>query len=80
MAWWPVAAVVAAVCDSVLDVGCGFGDSTILWARTVGERHPHRRFEFVGLNISPYHVRTARARVAGLLSTTGACAAIGVRC
>jgi len=46
--------------DSVLDVGFGFADQDILWART------HRPARITGLNITASQVAVARRRVAGL--------------
>jgi len=46
--------------DQVLDVGFGFADQDILWART------HRPAEIIGLNITASQVEVARRRVAEL--------------
>ncbi len=43
--------------DEVVDVGFGFADQDILWARRFGPRH------ITGLNVTPVHVRLGRARV-----------------
>jgi SAM-dependent methyltransferase len=43
--------------DSVVDVGFGFADQDMLWARHATPRR------IIGLNITPLHVRLGRARV-----------------
>lgn len=43
--------------DEVVDVGFGFADQDMLWARRFAPRH------ITGLNVTPVHVRLGRARV-----------------
>ena len=61
----------------ILDVGCGFGDSTVLWAKWLGNHFPTSRFQLTGLNISAYHVAEARRRVALPGSGPSLCTARG---
>jgi ubiquinone/menaquinone biosynthesis C-methylase UbiE len=51
--------------DAVVDVGFGFAEQDILWARRFAPRR------IIGLNVTPEHVRLGRARVrrAGLSQT-----------
>ncbi|RDI42644.1 ubiquinone/menaquinone biosynthesis C-methylase UbiE [Nocardia mexicana] len=44
--------------DVVLDVGCGYGEQDLLWAREFGCA------EIIGVNVAPEQVRAANARVA----------------
>ena len=44
--------------DSVLDVGFGYGDQDMFWARSFGVD------SIVGINVTPLHVEVARQRVA----------------
>ena len=49
--------------DRVLDVGCGYGDSSLLWAAsppTDDSRSPSTRV--IGLNVSRFHARYAHGR------------------
>lgn len=43
--------------DSILDVGCGFGDAAILWSTEFGPRH------ILGIDINPTHLETTRQRI-----------------
>jgi cyclopropane fatty-acyl-phospholipid synthase-like methyltransferase len=43
--------------DSILDVGCGFGDAAMLWSAEFGPRH------IQGIDINPTHLETARERI-----------------
>jgi cyclopropane fatty-acyl-phospholipid synthase-like methyltransferase len=43
--------------DSILDVGCGFGDAAMLWTAEFGPRH------IQSIDINPNQVETARERI-----------------
>ena len=50
--------------DRILDVGCGFGDSTILWRNRAQQNSGDSEDSglIVGLNITEFHARYAHAR------------------
>jgi hypothetical protein len=50
----------------VLDVGCGFGDATLMWAQMWSERYPTTPVHFIALNISAFHVEAATRRLTAI--------------